>query len=494
MEEKKPEVKVSRNEAIAKLWNLGNLQWKLDPIQKELYETFQNSKSKTVVWSCSRRLGKSYALCCIAVEKCLLKPNCKIKFIAPTQKHVKMIIRPLLQEILRDCPKELLPKFRTNDNFYKFQNGSEIQLAGTDSGHAETLRGGSADLCIIDEAGFCDDLKYIIQSILIPTTTTTRGKILLSSTPPKSMDHAFVKYMEDAEEKGNFVKKTIYDGLGSRITQDMIQEIIDELGGESSADFRREYLCELIQDEDSSVVPEFTELLQKEIVIEHPRPPLFDCYVSGDLGAKDFTVFLFGYYDFRKAKIVIEDEIVLKGGSRRVTTDLMAEEIKAKELLLWTNKQTGETQKPYKRVCDNDLIVINNLYEQNKLSFLATDKYESHSALNNMRMLIRSKQLIISPKCKTLIQHLKYATWANNKRTYSRDTNNGHYDAIDALKYFVRNVQMNKNPYPNSYGMGTGENFWPSVYQEDNNTSLPNKVVNNIKSMFKPRRSLRGKS
>jgi len=27
----------------------------------------------------------------------------------------------------------------------------------------------------------------------------------------------------------------------------------------------------------------------------------------------------------------------------------------------------------------------------------------------------------------------------------------GHFDAIDTLKYLVRNVQQTKNPYPNGY-------------------------------------------
>jgi hypothetical protein len=295
---------VSRAEAIARLWNLGILTWKLDPVQLELYNFFHNNTKKTTVWSCSRRLGKSYALCCIAIEKCLKKPNAMVKFVAPTQKHVKMIIRPLLKQILKDCPLDMRPDFRTADNLYRFQNGSEIQLAGTDSGHAENLRGGDSDICIIDEAGFCDDLHYIIKSILMPTTLLTHGKIIMSSTPPKTIDHEFAEYMEEAEAEGTFIKKIIYDGLGHRITQQMIDEIIAEFpDGDKSSEFRREYMCELVTDDKSSVVPEFTEELQTNIIKEWKHPPYFDAYVSGDLGAKDFTVFLFAYYDYLRPLI-----------------------------------------------------------------------------------------------------------------------------------------------------------------------------------------------
>jgi hypothetical protein len=105
-------------------------------------------------------------------------------------------------------------------------------------------------------------LKYIVQSILIPTTTTTRGKIILSSTPPKSPDHEFNNYVKTAEFKGSFVKKTIYDAIGSRITQEIIDEIVEELGGTDSVEFQREYCCARLVDEDSAVVPEFTEELK----------------------------------------------------------------------------------------------------------------------------------------------------------------------------------------------------------------------------------------
>lgn len=449
---------LTKQQAIAMLWNKGSLVWKLSTVQKELYDSYMRSTAKTVVWACSRRLGKSYSLCVIAIEKCLQKANAVVKFIAPTQKHVKMIIRPLLKEILKDCPKELRPDFMTAENIYRFKNGSEIQLAGTDAGHAENLRGGSSDICIVDEAGFCDDLKYIIQSILIPTTTTTRGKIILSSTPPKSPDHEFEYYRKTAEYKGNYVCKTIYDGVGDRITQEMIDEIIEELGGVDSPDFQREYLCKTIKDENFAVVPEFTDELEERIVKEHVKPPFMDIYVGGDIGFKDLTVFLFGYYDFREAKVVIEDELVMSG--KKMTTEYMAKMIMQKEQENFTSKVTGETQEPYLRVCDNNLIVINDLYRLHNLTFQPTPKDDAAAALNNMRILLKEGRIVIHPRCKTLIYHLKNATWNKSRKSYDRSPDAGHYDAVDALKYLVRNIQFSKNPYPANYGFGSGDNWY----------------------------------
>lgn len=487
MEPSSPIPIIDRATAVAKLWHMGILVWKLDDVQRQLYDTFKKSTSKTVVWNCSRRIGKSYALSCIAIEKCLESPNTMVKFIAPTQKHVKTIIRPLLKEIFRDCPKELKPEFRTADNVYRFDNGSEIQLAGTDSGHAENLRGGNSHLCIVDEAGFCDDLRYIIQSILIPTTTTTHGKIILSSTPPKNYTHEFVKFMEDAESKGNLITKTIYDGLGSRITQQMIDEIIYELGGSESNEFQREYLCRLVRDEESTVIPEFDIYMQDAVVKEWPKPPYYDAYVAGDLGKKDFTVFLFAYYDFKEGKIVIEDEVVMRG--RAMDTEKLAHAIKEKEQEHFVNALTKEIQTPYLRVCDNNLITIGDLYSLHGLSFIPTKKDDADMALNNVRILMRQQRIVIHPRCKTLINHIKYATWTKNGQTFSRSEDFGHYDAVDSLKYLIRAVQQTKNPYPASFGQGSGDAWWEGFKKPTPVIAIENSEK--FKNIFKIKRSLR---
>jgi phage terminase large subunit len=468
--------------ARAMLWNKGIINWKLEKVQKDLYDAYHAAQQKTIVWSCSRRLGKSYALCVLAVEKCLSKPNCIVKYVAPTQKHVKTIIKPLLKEILKDCPKDIKPEFKTADNLYRFRNGSEIQLAGTDNGHAEGLRGGSSDICIVDEAGFCDDLKYIVQSILIPTTTTTRGKIILSSTPPRSPDHEFNNYVEDAELKGSYTKKTIFDavegdGSKGRITLEIIKELADEYGGYDSVEFRREYMCERIVSEESAVIPEFSEQLQKKIIKEWSRPPFFDVYVGGDIGFKDLTVFLFGYYDFRAAKIIIEDEVVMNGS--KMTTEVMAAQIKETEARLYTHPMTKVKKEPYLRTCDNNLIVINDLYKLHGLTFQPTAKDDSSAALNNLRIMIKEEKIIIHPRCKTLIHHMRNATWAKSGKM-NRSPDAGHYDAVDAAKYLVRNVQITKNPYPANYGAGSGDDWF------DPNANKPaSKLENDFKNIFK---------
>lgn len=442
---------ITSDEAIDLLWRKGLLHWKLDSTQKELYECFHNAKNKITVFGASRRVGKSYLLCLIAIEACIKRSNTIVKFAAPKQKDVRSIIRPLIRQITSDCPDDLKPEFKTQETLYRFPNGSEIQLAGTDNGRAESIRGGESHLCIVDEAGFCDDLSYVVKSILLPTTTTTKGKIILASTPPKSAAHDFVKFMREAEYKGSFVKKTIFDN--PRLSKDDIDEIIREYGGTDNVDFQREYLVKVITDENYAIVPEFTEELQDRIVREWPRPPFYDCYVSMDLGFKDFTVVLFAYFDFKSNKLIIEDEYVING--QKMTTDKLATSIKIKEAVIFKDQITGEQREPHLRVSDNNLIVINDLYQLHGLLFSPTRKDEADAARNQMRMLLAQERIIINPKCKTLIMHLKTGVWNKSKKSYERSPDGSHADAVDSLIYLVRNVQFTKNPYPSNFGMGS---------------------------------------
>lgn len=483
---------VSRKEAVAKLWELNNLQWKLDSTQKILHADYSDSNKRTLVWACSRRLGKSYTLCVIAIETCLKNPNSIVKYVAPEQKMVKTILRPLLRDILQDCPAHLRPKYFTQDSIWRFPNGSEIQIAGTDNGRAESLRGGNAHLCIVDEAGFCDDLEYLVQSVLLPTLTTTNGKIILSSTSPPSPEHPFAKvYMARAEREGTLIKKTIFDN--PRLTKEKIDEIIravaadEKINGDpyKHSTVRREYFCEIIVDKTRAIVPEWSPELEAELVTEWVRPPFLDTYVSMDIGFNDLTVALFAYYDFRHSKLIIEDEVVMNGPE--MTTENLAKSIRETEQRLWFDPVTKEALRPYIRVSDNNLIVLNDLQALHKLLFIPTMKDDADAALNHMRMQIASKAIIIHPRCKTLISHLKNGIWNKSRTSFERSDDMGHFDGIEALKYLVRNINYTHNPYPANFDMPRGvihENPW---YGERELTAL----ARHFKQLFTPSSSVK---
>ena len=469
------DIKVHKKEITDELWRRGELSWMMHDVQKEMYALYENAEPRsTQVWLLSRQTGKSWCLGFIALSEAIRHPNSIIKLLTDTKLHIQSIFEPIFQEILQSCPKDIEPDYVSSKFTYYFPNGSQIQMAGTDAGHAEKLRGQKARVVLVDEAGFCNNLNYNVLSILMPTTTHTKGKMILASTPAEQPDHDFVGFIETAEEEGALTKKTLWDN--PLLTEKEKHDIVKKFpGGETNVQFRREYLCDIIRDETKTVIPEFDDDLIKEIVIETPKPPFYTPYVSMDLGFKDLTVCLFGYYDFKNDKIIIEDEIVKKGKDLKLNK--FAEEIMAKESVLWLNQHTLEPIFPEARVSDIDLIVIQeiNRASYGQLNFQPVTKEPGYKLplINKIRVMLQSNKIFINPRCTTLVRHLKNARWkdSSTKDTFSRSPDDGHYDAVDAMIYLIKSISYNKNPYPKNYNLNVANVYYPPTMQQPSQQS-----------------------
>lgn len=451
----KTPIKLTRLEIKHELWIRGDLTWKMHKVQKEMWKIYSESEPHSMmVWLLSRQTGKSYFLVLVACMEAIKNPNCIVKILTDTKVHAKNIFEPLFREILVDCPDSVKPTFNQNAYTFTFPNGSQVQIAGSDSGHAEKLRGQKSQLVLIDEAGFCDKLNYNVLSILLPTTTHTGGKIVMASTPPQDPNHDFIKFIEKAEMEGRLVKKTIFEN--PLLGEEQRQHIINQFPlGIKDPQFRREYLCELIRDEENCLFPEMTEEALKDITKEWQRPPFFDYYVGMDLGFNDLTVVLYGYYDFINDKIVIDHEIAKKG--KDIILPVFTQELLETEKKLYSHPLTHEEQKPTDRVSDVNPWVLKEILTNSfqKLWFNMAKKHDKQAAINSLRSMLMQGKIIINPECKTLLQHVKHVKWANTKtkETFADSPDEGHYDAVDALLYLVRSMSFTKNPYPPGYNM-----------------------------------------
>lgn len=448
--------KLTKQEINATLWHRGVLRHLCHDVQKQMYDIFYSSPERSnLVWLISRQVGKSFLLAILALEQALRKPHSIIKIATDTKIHIETIMEPIFREIFEKyhCPDDIKPEYKQAKQTFVFPNGSKIQLAGTDGKHYEKLRGQKADLVLIDEAGFCNDLNDVYYSVLFPTTTHTKGRSVMASTPSKEEDHDFVSFIEKAELEGFLTKKTIYDN--PLLSAKDIQDIADKMGGVKSERFRREYLVELIKNSSLSVIPEFTEELATLITKEWPRPPFFDGYVSMDSAGKDLTALIFAYYDFRAGKLIIEDELPFDFNNQNNHIKLLVDQIKEKEETLWFNIMTNEFKPPLKRISDIDYILQQEISKQSnyKINFVASKKDDKDTAISNLRVLLANKKIIINPKCKTLLRHLKNVRWKsqNNKDTFARSPDNAHYDFVDSLIYLSRNIDFSRNPYPPGY-------------------------------------------
>lgn len=486
--DKKSQEQFTKAQLIYTFWKTGFLKYKLHAVQKEMYDVFYNAeKRSTLVWLLARQTGKSYLLAILALETALRKNDSIVKLVTDTKLHVKSIFEKIFKELMDDCPEEFKPKYIQSDFTYYFPNGSQIQMAGTDNKNYEKLRGQKAALVLVDEAGFCSDLEDAVMGVLFPTTTHTGGKIVLATTPPEDPDHQFFKFLEEAENAKLLSKKTIDDN--PLLSPEEKNAIEKAMGGRTSVRFRREYLVEIIRDSSRTVIPEFTEEAEKLIVNSHPVPPFRDCYVSMDLGGKDLTVLLFGYFDFRGDKVVVEDELVLDFSQKDVNLQKLSDKTIETEEKLWTNVLTNEFIPPFKRTSDVDYIALKEIdrLSGGKLYFSLAKKDDKMSAINHVRLLIQNNKISINPKCTTLIRHLKNVKWKSetNKETFSRSPDNGHYDAIDALIYFVRSIDFSKNPYPAGYGLNLrNDTYYVGGKQNFMDKNSPNNQISVYKKLF----------
>jgi hypothetical protein len=484
-------VQPTKAQVIAELWKRGNLSYLLTPVQKELYDLYYTSKEKTNVWLLGRRTGKSFCLAVLSIEECLRNPNVVVKVVCDTKVHLEQVFTPIVRKILLQCPETVKPKYLTKSYTYYFKNGSELQLAGSDGGHAEKLRGSETKAAFVDEAGSCNDLQNLVKDILLPSTLLSKGKVILASTPSKDPKHDFHKYVEAAKRRGTLIKKPTYSN--PLVPKEELEMLIEELGGRNSDAYKREIECEIIRDSELSVVPEFTEDIQKEIVKDWTNPPFYDSYVGMDLGYKDFSGLVFGLYDFKSGKVIIQDEILYDFKLKDNSLPQLIRLIKEKEQALWINPLTSEHQAPYIRVSDLNPIVTQEIGRASReagypISFMNARKDDKEAAVNQLRLLIAQKKLIIHPRCKNLLLQLEFCRWKSNKTEFERTDDGGHADLIDALIYLVRSIAYNKNPYPAFYNMDIKDLV---VFNKDKfntntiGTTIDPKAAQLLKGLFK---------
>lgn len=443
-------LQVSPQQAREILWRKGKItDFLLDSNQKVLRDQLKSVKRKTHVAVFSRQSGKSYGALGMAVEELLARKNITICYVAPRLKQGKKIVKATFDELFKSCPLDLKPKFDRDSSSWVFPTTkSKLELYGFNAEEIESARGPKAHMIIVDECGFMQDLKYGLRSVLYPKLNSTKGPMILISTLPKSQGHEFWEIVKKAEFDNVLIKRNIWDC--PRYTKEDIDGFADEVGGYDSVDFKREYLNIMTTDEDHAVIPEANDELLEKITKEWKRPPYFDPYVSMDIGVRDLTGILFAYYDFITGKLIIEDELTFKG--RSFTTSHLATAVRKTEENLWNLK------KPYIRVADNNnLILLNDLNLQYDILFLPTAKDNKHAWLNQIRIMLSEERIIINPRCKQLIFHLKNATWNKSKSDYERSLDGGHYDLVDALAYLIRNVLFTRNPYPKGFGMTYGD-------------------------------------
>ena len=439
------------------LWRRGDLKFLLRPEQKDMYTFYWDQHQRLQVWNCSRQLGKSTSLTVVALAQCLKTPNSLVIFAAPTAKQAGEILKQKLIFLLESCPKDVKPKVNKSAGEVEFQNGSRMIVVGVDSDDGRRLRGNTAHMILLDEAAFMGDLEDLVNNIFTPMTRQTNGRIIISSTPPHTMAHAFPEYVGRAKHNKGYLQKTIMQsGLPLNEIKAAIREhsIFNPQGkiikyGNKRPGFRIEYMCELITDEEKLIIPEWPSV-KEFTVMDTDRPDSFQPYVGADWGMRDYDAIIFGYLDFARQKLVIEDEIL----ENNMTPSDIGALIKAKTEKLYprfvARQEITTKYNDIKFFSDNDLRVISEIRKQTGITFMPAAKYDRDASITSLRTTIKSCKIEINPRCTNLIKQLDEGIWEFNKKgertDFVRNERLGHCDALSAFRYLHRMVKWDINP------------------------------------------------
>lgn len=432
------------SQILYELWKRGDIGPLLFHAgQQKIDAVYRNSPGAVVVFNISRQWGKTYFGVKTAVELAIKKPKARIRIAAAFETDLGEFIEPAFDTILETCPPELRPRYIQQKKRYVFPNGSIIKLVGLDR-KPNGLRGNSIDLIIIDEAGFVSRLDYLHTSVIVPLTThRPDAKILLLTTPPESPDHEFWDFVERAKLDNSYAEFTI--DQNPLLSPKDVARIEREMGGRETTAFLREYLCKRVVEAERALLPEFSESLHVKAT---ERPPYFNylhTYEFLDTGVRHLTVNLFAYYDFPRAVLVVEDELVLKGS--QVTTRNIKNDSEKKEKEL--------KYIPYRRVADNNNLILLNDLTQEGMTFMPTSKDSLEAMVNAARLWTKDNRIEVHPRCKILAGTLRSGLWNKNRDDFAVSKVYGHCDAFAALMYGVRNVDTFTNPVPQHF-----ENPW----------------------------------
>lgn len=434
-------LKLSESEARARCWEAGLVApWYLRASQLDVYELLSRERFPFV--EAARRFGKTTSLLAFVMEKLRQNPGWICRWCFPNKNQAREVLGAEIVKIQRDCPSHLRFTYQTTDSVYIGPGGSKLYIRGVNEDRGDSARGPASNIIVCDEYGFWNEPDYIVREALFPQLENQPGQWLVkASTPPRNLGHRYYIEREEAVRKGRFIQKVIYDN--EALTEREINEIIEESGGINSPAFRRERMCEAVSDPEMLIIPEWSDEANV-IPDDYPRPDFFTPYVGGDSGADDNTAVLFGYYDFSKNELVIEDEYVNSG---RTTSEIVAS-AKVIEERLWGDKR------PQARVYDAPKQLIYDIFTDHKWPVRMPIKDDKIAAIHDLRVEVGARRVKVKERCKHLRRQLKVGMWKDEKHLdFERTEGLGHLDAIAAAIYLNRVIDRKINPVPINHGL-----------------------------------------
>jgi len=503
------------DDITAELWRRGELSWKLDPHQLAVDQLFDawNERRRTPeyiehcqkleralddVWveEIARRWGKTSKWIIKLTSIAIKRPGAVLTYATAFQKDIGDIIVPLANQLLADGPDDLRPKYQRSKNeghegLY-FDNKSVIKLVGIDQ-HPDALRGRFSDGVVISEAGFVRKLENTVRAVLLPQFQRRPWAFLaLESSTPEEFDHDFTRvFVPDAEARKAYIKRTIDDNTA--IDPAEKARAIRQAGGIGHPTCDREYYCKQTRDPERMLVPEFSE--DRHVVDPGRVPEYAHCYEALDPGTRDKFGIGWAYWDFERAKLVVQRSWAESNASTGDVADLL----KVTERELWGSLTYWNGVKfkpnPYLRVSDVDPRFIHDMASEYGITIVPTAKDDAEAQLYALRNAFSQDKIEIWRDSGPLVSQLKAGTYNEQRTDWARSEVHGHFDCIAMLIYLWRNVVRTLNPYPPQYvGKDPAEHHAAAWVREKPKTSAAKAIERafNSGNRFRPNKRAGG--
>lgn len=485
-----PASSMSTEALVAAAWRAGDLSWKLDPHQLEIYELFNrwNRNRHTPeyleicraiqgamdsVWDeeLCRRFGKTAKWIIQLDEIALQRRGAVLTYGTAFQKDIGDIIVPLQNLLAADAPDDVRPKYRGSYGAYSSpvlhfpSTDSVIKLVGIDK-NPDGLRGRFSDGIVISEARDVRQLESIVRGILLPQFQRRPWAFLaLESSTPKDLDHDLItKFKPDAIARGAYVMRTL--DANKVISDEDRERYIREAGGRGHPECEREYFCKVTRDPERMIVPEFDR--EKHVRAVH-RPAYAHAFVFVDPGMSDRLAILWGYWDWMAQMLVIERS----WAEFNAGTDVVARVLRDTEAELWRPEAANDNgalmfwspdkrklmPNPLERWTDVDLRLAHDLKNLHGIDVACIDKPagSADADVQQMRLAFHNDAVVILPDSGPLADELEAGkrkassvSRAASPSEWERSPVYGHYDCLAALKYAIRKVWIarSRNPFP----------------------------------------------
>jgi hypothetical protein len=442
------------------------LEERYDDLQLELDQRYEAMVPRTRAFVLmARKIGKSYGLLAYADKKARQNQDFIIRFAYPTETQGKTIILPLMAELMADCPADLrwVNREAQEKCWVLPHTGSRLYLAGTDTAdQVDRLRGPRANLIILDELPtFRGNLQYLINSVLWPQTLNTGGLVIMSGTPPDSMEHESVGIIEKSRAKGRLIEKTIVDNPRLRVED--IRSICEEANPDASSeqinkilagkaygtpDWEREFKVRMITDDNLRVTPEFREDLHVKVM---DTPQYCHRFVFLDPGhVKDFFGATFVMLDYAGQRVIVKRDYQSR---RKATDEVMADLLKIEKELGWDPEKLRGREQFHRYIDATAVQQCTDFRRKGYFVDLAVKSPGKSGVVIQLCNRLNANQVLVDPQCRFLVNQLKNGIWKDTaKDDFERTEHMGHLDVLDACAQGLLTIyelgKWRQNPSP----------------------------------------------